>query len=260
MPGVDYDELAPHYDRRYTDAPPSGRGKALLSLARWMKSGLVLEAGCGTGYWLDLLRASVHRCIGLDYSLGMLHKAQGRDAGLDLVLGSAEWVPFIGGLFDLVYCVDAVHHFSDPQGFIRQAAWLLKPGGALAIFGSDPHDRYNSWYAYSYFDGMLASDLKRFPPHPAVMEWMQAAGFERVTSRQVEHIEHTRAGREVLDDLFLQKDSCSQMALMSDAVYQEGLTRLRSEVEQAEQSGERFLYRTILCIDMLVGWKPAQAG
>ena len=49
-PRVDYDRLAPEYDRRYAPGNAMGIERALLRLVQSVQAGRVLEAGCGTGH------------------------------------------------------------------------------------------------------------------------------------------------------------------------------------------------------------------
>lgn len=257
MQPVDYDQIAPEYNRRYAAPELEPRGRALLGLAQSMPARRILEAGCGTAHWLAALRPVTAQLVGLDYSAGMLRQARQNRAGLQLVQASADRLPFAARTFDLVYCVDAIHHFPEPQRFINQAMQVLRPGGALAILSNDPHDPRNSWYAYDYFEGMLATDLQRFQPQSTLHAWMQNAGFERLRTAEVEHLDETRSGPELLNDPWLRKNSCSQMALLSPQVHQAGLERLAAAVAAAEARQQPLTGRTVLCCDMLTGWKRA---
>ena len=69
-PRPNYDNIAPEYNQRYDSSPVPERAKALLDLVQQIKARRVLEVGCGTGFWLNLLGARVETAYGLDYSLG----------------------------------------------------------------------------------------------------------------------------------------------------------------------------------------------
>lgn len=252
---INYDKIAPEYDRRY-EGELQERGKALLKLASRLQAERILEVGCGTGHWLASLRSTGAHLYGLDLSEGMLRQAQGRAASLFLVRGTATELPFSRDWFDLVFCVDAVHHFGEPRAFIAQVCRILRPGGALAVLGSDP--RHDRWYAYDYFDTLYATDLARFPPREALAGWMSTEGFGRAELQLVERIQNLHYGRDVLDDPFLGKNSCSQLALLSDDTYQAGLTKISNALRVAESRGETLTFCTQLIIHMLVGRKLAE--
>ena len=252
---VDYDRLAAGYDRRFRESRLTGEGQALLALASNLPARRVLEVGCGTGHWLANLAAVTPALYGLDPSPGMLAQARRRPVPLKLNRGVARQLPFKAGCCELVYCVNAIHHFQDPPAFIHAAARVLGRGGVLAVIGIDPRDRRNQWYGYHYFEGTYETDLQRFPAWPVVLAWMQAAGFSQIELRQVERVEELRQGRAVLADPFLSKSSTSQLALLSDEAYATGLQRIEAALQEAEARGETIVFPSEFSIEMMTGSK-----
>ena len=253
-PPVNYDELAPVYDRRYSASPLSGVGAALGTVVRTIEARRVLEAGCGTGHWLELLLPAVSNLYGVDLSPGMLAQAKSHGQGLRLVRGRANELPFRDQAFDLVFCVNAIHHFGDPRSFIFEAWRLLAPGGALAVVGLDPHESAASWYVYQYFAGTYRTDLDRFPTRADLQTWMEAAGFELLEWRIAEQIDYSWFGREVFNDPFLKKESTSQLTLLSDDAYAAGLERIEAALTAAESEGRRLEFRSDLLLQMVTGF------
>jgi SAM-dependent methyltransferase len=251
---VNYDQIAPTYDRRFDHDEPRGTGTVLLTLAQELQAARLLEVGCGTGHWLALLRPATPHLFGLDLSAGMLSQARRRHGDLALVRGRAEQLPFPDTSFDLVYCVNAIHHFGHQRAFIAEARRLLRPGGALAIIGFDPRQHRDKWYIYGFFDGTFETDLERFPSWGTVLDWMIAAGFARVEWRLAEHIEDHKQGGAVLDDPFLEKNACSQLALLSDEDYTAGLGKIRAVVAAAEATGETIRFPCEILLRILIGW------
>lgn len=255
-PHLDYDRIAPRYNQRYPDSQPWERGQALLDLARQVKAKTILEAGSGTGFWLNLLHQTGADLFGLDYSMGMIRQARGQPAPLFLTRGLGAQLPYRSSAFDLVYCVDAIHHFGNHRAFIAEAYRLLKPGGALAVIGHDPHEGASNWYIYDYFDTVYDTDLRRYPAGSSVLQWMAQEGFENVSSTNAEHIRNIHVGEAVLKDPFLKQDATSQLALLSDEDYRVGMERIRSALEAAKEKGERIVFRSEIAVKMLLGRKP----
>jgi len=248
---IDYDQLAPTYDRRFQANGLRGTTIALLALARKLGAERILEVGCGTGRWLFDLRPAADQLYGLDLSIGMLERARSRDGRLRLVRGRASQLPFPPATFDLVYCVNAIHHFYAQKAFVSEAHRLLRRGGALAVVGMDPHGRQDSWYVYSFFAGTYETDLLRFPSWGMVLDWTVQTGFEDVSWQVVEQIEDPKIGWQVLGDPFLQKDACSQLALLSDEEYAAGLQRIRQSLEVAEAANEELVFASEIQLGML---------
>lgn len=253
LSGVDYDRIAQSYDRRFVENGLSGIAAALSSLVDTLDPRCILEVGCGTGHWLAGLRSATTPLFGLDLSAGMLRQARERDVTFCLVQGRASQLPFPDSTFDLVCCVNALHHFQRQSAFVAEARRLLRPSGALAIAGMDPRGHRARWYLYDYFEGTYETDLVRFPSWGTVLDWMVARGFERIEWDVVEQIHHVKMGRAILVDPFLQKDATSQLALLTDEAYAAGLRRIETALAAAGVRGETIAFRTDLCLAMVVG-------
>ena len=251
---VNYNQIAPNYHQRYAVNPLAGVAGELRALAQRRGAGDLLEVGCGTGRWLAELQPFA-RCVhGVDLSPGMLSQARERDAQFRLTCADANHLPFSDAVFDLVFCVNALHHFGSPRAFVAEARRLLRPGGALAVVNMDPHTGRDRWYLYDYFTETREIDLCRFPSGGALLDWMIGAGFTSAEWRVTEHIYKQQAGREVLDDHFLQKHGTSQLALLSDEAYAAGLSRIHAALAEAEASGTEALFTTDLWLTLIVGW------
>ncbi|MCE1252561.1 MAG: class I SAM-dependent methyltransferase [Anaerolineae bacterium] len=252
---VNYDHVSKVYDQRYDQGGPVGILNHLNQIIRQENAGRLLEAGCGTSHWLSHVKNSPIAC-GLDFSRGMLRKAQEKNADLLLVQGTAKHLPYTNATFDLVYCVNALHHFDEPAAFIKEACRVLRPGGVLLMIGTDPHDQQHTWYVYDYFPGTLEKDLQRFPSRSLQLKWMQQAGFINCACTLVEHIQADLSGEAVLQDHFLSKNGNSQLALLSDAAYDSGIARIKTDINSARQKNREITFLTRLDLHMVYGFTP----
>ncbi len=251
---VDYDAIAPHYDVRYEINQLPGIAGLLRQTAAEAGDGrgLALEVGCGTGYWLSALAEHTRQMVGLDLSAGMLGHARRQAPGSGLAQGQAGQLPFASASFDLLLCVNALHHFPEKQAFIAESRRVLRSGGVWVNVGMDPHSGRDQWYLYDYFPGTRETDRQRFPSAGTLVDWVKAAGFERAAWVTAERITNTLRGRAVLDDPFLQKHGTSQLALLSEEDYLAGLARLRQALSAAEAAGEAATFRVDLWMSAVV--------
>lgn len=248
---VDYDTVAPSYDRRYVDRAYPGIQQTLLDFAA--EPGLaVLEVGCGTGHWLELMLAHGAHVAGLDASEGMLERARAHlPPGTDLQHGAAERLPWPDGSFDRLICINAIHHFGNPPAFVAEAFRVLRPGGKALVIGIEPA-AVNRWCVYEYFDGTREGDERRFPAASTIRRWLSEAGFASSTSAPAEHLCERHAARAALDAGMLGHKVTSQLTLLSRADYDAGMRKIERAIADAEQRGETltldldlFLYATI---------------
>ena len=130
---VDYDKVAPFYDRRYEDYKYEGIQRSVFEFVGRYLASRVLEVGCGTGYWLALLREGGFTVFGLDLSNNMLRRSKARLPDLALVLGEAEKLPWSDGCLDRIICVNSFHHFNSKQAFLFEAHRVLRSHGGILI-------------------------------------------------------------------------------------------------------------------------------
>jgi ubiquinone/menaquinone biosynthesis C-methylase UbiE len=256
-PILNYDQIAHEYNQRYSGSQKWERGQALLDLTKHVRAQSILEVGSGTGYWLNLLQQASTNVFGLDYSLGMLKQAQQQPAPLQLANGTAVQIPYKDQAFDLVYVVDAIHHFGDHKAFITEAFRVLKPGGALAVIGHDPHEGTSRWYIYDYFEGVYDNDLRRYPAGRSVLNWMAGAGFQDITAQTAEHILSMHMDDGVLRDPFLKQNASSQLALLSEEAYQAGLEKIKQAIAEAKSRSVQITFSSDIYVKMFLGYKPA---
>lgn len=249
---VDYNKVASTYNRRFAEDNQKGIESTLISLARECKAKNILEAGCGTGHWLGKLVETGSQILGLDLSFGMLSQAAVLTQ-FPLIQGRAENLPLRSDSFDLVYCVNAIHHFDRPQDFIYGAKRLLHSGGGLAIIGMEPPRKRDDWFIYQYFEGTYETDLKRYPSLETIQNWMAIAGLSQIKWRVVERISNSLVGQAIFDYPFLRKDSTSQLILLTDEMYDAGLRRIHQALEKAEAQQITIRFPVEISISMVSG-------
>ncbi|HCC49256.1 MAG TPA: hypothetical protein DEQ38_14235 [Elusimicrobia bacterium] len=92
--------------------------------------GRILEACCGTGEVTGALKRRGLETYGFDLSTGMLGEAARHIKTLKP--GDAHAIPYPDGFFDAVVMRQAMQ-FLKPAVFLKEAARVLKPGGALLL-------------------------------------------------------------------------------------------------------------------------------
>ena len=250
---VDYDQIAATYNKRYERNQYADVEQALLKFVAGQEGLRILEVGCGTGHWLDILHTRGHRVFGLDLSTQMLNQAHGLLPTVALIRGRAEHLPFPAATFDRVFCINAIHHFADKPVFLKEVRRLLRPGGKLMSVGLDPHAQMDQWYVYDYFPESIEIDKQRYPASNSLQEWMSAAGFDSYTTREVEHWTIRLPAREILEQGRLDKTATSQLSVLTDEQYQRGIQRINAAIERAEEIGETLFLNSDLRLYGTIG-------
>lgn len=119
------EETAASYSQRllYENKDPLKRHVHRLRLAKTIRmvpaeASIVLDAGCGEGFFLE--RLIQKNCVGLDISVSRLKRACERVPDADLVLGDLYHLPFRANLFDCVICCDVLEHLEVPESCVAR--------------------------------------------------------------------------------------------------------------------------------------------
>jgi SAM-dependent methyltransferase len=251
MVPLDYNEIAPEFDRRYALYDYPGIRKSLVELVSAHERARVLEVGCGTGKWLSLFASAGCEIAGIEPSTQMLALARARVNG-DLRAGAAEALPWPDAWFDCVVYINALHHFADPLRALQESFRVLRPGGRLLSVGLDPHQRTGRWYVYEYFPAALAADLARFPSHDQRTSWLRNAGFDEIMVRVIEHLQFTLPYGQAIQDGILERSFTSQLGVLSAEQYAAGIQRIR----ESAQANEAFRLEVDLHLYSTVARKP----
>lgn len=240
MRAVDYDAVAPSFDRRYVRSTWEGVERTLDAFVASPPRD-VLEVGCGTGHWLERLARRGHRMVGFDASRGMLARARAAAVPAGLVHARAEALPCGDARFDRLICVNAFHHFRDGRTFLREAHRVLRPGGALLTIGLDPHTGEDRWWIYDRFAGALEIDRRRYRPTAEIRDALHAAGFRDARTEVAQHRPAQRTFAELEAEGRLDRHATSQLTVLPIPVFEEGIARLRADALAAERAGRELV-------------------
>ena len=110
----------------------------------------VLDAGCGTGEALEWLQDAVSPAgtvVGIELSAAHVSAARLRVLpNIEIFQCDLMSAPLAPASFDLIWCVNTLHHLHDPIQGISHLASLLRPGGRLAAAQSSLlPDMYFAW-------------------------------------------------------------------------------------------------------------------
>jgi SAM-dependent methyltransferase len=252
---ANYDSIAAGYDRRYGLHDYAGARQTLLNfLAAPAPATSVVEVGCGTGHWLGEIRSAAAPpalVAGLEPSVQMIARAAAAAPHARLVRAAAERLPWRDATFDRVYCVNALHHFSDRTRFFAEARRVLKPGGGLLTVGKDPHADRDTWWVYDYFPETIAIDRQRFARVRTLRGEMAAAGFAWAESFECDRIEAGIAAAEALATGVVDRAYTSQLTVLSEPEFDAGVVRIR---EADAAAGGRLQLATDFYLFATVGW------
>lgn len=150
-----FERAAPHYDEAASLQQEVARRLDERLEVMKIAPALILDAGCGTGMGLSLLRARYPqaRLLGLDLALAMLKQTRARrdwvsgwlahltphPAHIALVCGDIERLPLARDSVDLVWSNLTLQWVGDLKATFREVHRVLRPGGlfVFSTFGPD---------------------------------------------------------------------------------------------------------------------------
>ena len=184
----DYSKTSSQYDETRVEIGLDFIGKAFASVAPLAELQL-LDAGCGTGSYIDTFRSKVQSVVGVDLNEGMLKHANKKfqdDPKVTLRRGSLTDIPSEDAQFDAAMCNQVVHHLADSdsedrfsriQELTNEVFRVLRPGGAFVLNLSTPEQSIDGFWWASLIPDAVEKMTRRCPDIDEVHEMLSNAGF-----------------------------------------------------------------------------------
>ena len=115
--------------------------RAILDALALRPEDRLLEIGCGGGLLLRDALALAVSATGIDHSEEMVSLARERAPGAEVVLGSAEQLPFEDASFAAVAMSVVFFFLPDPLAVLRECRRVLRAGGRVAVYTTAPELR-----------------------------------------------------------------------------------------------------------------------
>lgn len=144
---------------------------SVLADAMGLEGGeVILDLGCGTGYFAEVFAPRCGKLIGVDISDEMLNVFRGKESfkkltNVELKVGKADDIPIDDDSCDLVVHVNLLHEIKDVEKFHNEIKRVLKPGGRIFVV---------DWQAW---DTGMGPPVDHRVPEEKALEWIERDGF-----------------------------------------------------------------------------------
>jgi len=151
---IPYDHLADQYDAMFTRPRDQAENREVARRIRKLgASGTVLDLGCGTGFFLELIAKDPSEYVGIDISAAMLAKARLKYPEHAFDIGDMSQLSYEADSFDFVVALWSFSYTTNPERAANEVRRVLKPGGKFfaivyADWGPVSPLPYEDWPSY----------------------------------------------------------------------------------------------------------------
>ncbi|MCS6977093.1 MAG: class I SAM-dependent methyltransferase [Gemmatales bacterium] len=179
-----FDAWSDSYDQSWLQAAFFRPSHELLFRHLHLRTGRLLDIGCGTGLFLAevLVRCPGVEVVGLDLSEKMTAQAVRRlrtwPDRAAIVRGDSGRLPFRNDSFDAVTCSHSFHHYPDQERVVAEMHRVLRPGGRLLLIDGD-RDRPLGWLIFEVYVPWKEGEVRHCSARQ-FRELFRQAGFVNV--------------------------------------------------------------------------------
>lgn len=242
MSKVNYNEISQIYDTvRQADIELLNSFLREIEIDQETK---VLDIGCGTGNYADLLqKVTKSEVFGVEPSAGMIEKAKEKESAVVFKQGNAAELPFEDGYFDFVYMTDVIHHVPNIEAMFAEIHRVLKSPGTVSVV-TQSHHQIENRPIVEYFPGTARVDQARYPDIDEIIHAAEKQNLKFSQKTLLHENEHVELGPEYL--ALAQRKGYSMLHLITDEEYSTGLRQLENDLEKgkitATLSGETLVW------------------
>jgi SAM-dependent methyltransferase len=139
----------------------------------------LLDAGCGSGMFLQLARRESAQVAGIDAAQGLLDVARERVPDADLRAADLEELPFERHTFDVVTAFNALQYAADPRRALAELGRVCSKGGRVLVGQwADP--------ARNQSEAVFVNLRKLAPPPPGTPAPLGLSGAGQLEALMVE--------------------------------------------------------------------------
>jgi len=121
------------YELLFTDHLSHIRAMAAVMMEEFPHRNKVLDIACGTGALTRRLAEQGFCVTGLDFSFQSLRRLNQATNTIRLIQADAAKLPFGSAAFDVVTCMGAWRHFSDPERVLNEICRVLRRDGIFFV-------------------------------------------------------------------------------------------------------------------------------
>lgn len=142
----------------------------------YVKNGLLLDVGCGSGSAMEDMRKKGWRVLGIDFDQDAIENAKRK--GLDARHGDLFSQAFPNDSFDAILLNHVIEHIPSPDKLFGECRRILKPGGTLVMITPNAHSRGHAKYGRNWRGLETPHHVHIFTPRSLAM-LAQDAGFSK---------------------------------------------------------------------------------
>jgi 2-polyprenyl-3-methyl-5-hydroxy-6-metoxy-1,4-benzoquinol methylase len=145
--------------------------------------GRLLDFGCGGGSFLARMHRQGWQVTGIDIASDAIEHIR-RDLGLKGLVGTLPHRSLRPASFDVITMWHSLEHVHNPLEVLREAYFLLAPGGKLLVGAPNIDSLPFQWFGRAWYGLDLPRHLTHF--NPQTLTWMlERAGFRIGRMRMV---------------------------------------------------------------------------